>query len=373
MRCSSFAAGPNTSSPLASWYRGSSTHVEVDLALPSLVSHGTATSQRGLLLATTAITAGPAPSSTVTVLHLKLNTSSWSGSASLRCALTVGDHPPLTFPQAIFRFSDLVPCIGGGSSKSTSNLNGKVFDRSMASALSALRIPASEDRLSQTPRSMLLHERILVTSGATVLRLRPPHLLAGCCPSWPERPSETKIRSAYLSAMYAQTTMAGNIIKVNRPSVEVTSCGVHMSSTNNTQKYAKRANTLVTAKTAGCSIIRVCPGSSAQMQTAEMTKRLNAALPTIVDVPSLPISKPPKTTSITESKISGAEEPRAISVRFATVGFHTFTLSSMKVWLPPSSSGTRLTLSELVISSIAAMNALHTSPTPWKSHIRPRK
>jgi hypothetical protein len=31
------------------------------------------------------------------------------------------------------------------------------------------------------------------------------------------------------------------------------------------------------------------------------------------------------TVSMTESKISGADEPRAIRVRFATVGFHRET------------------------------------------------
>jgi len=81
----------------------------------------------------------------------------------------------------------------------------------------------------------------------------------------------------------------------------------------------------------------IWPWGSAATQTAEMTNRLNAALLTIVAAPSLPILKPPKTTSMTESRISGADEPSAMSVRLATVPFHTCTLDLMKVFLPSSS------------------------------------
>ena len=58
-----------------------------------------------------------------------------------------------------------------------------------------------------------------------------------------------------------------------------------------------------------------------------MTKKLNDADPTIVDGPSSPGLDPSVyTVSMTLRRISGALEPRAMRVRLATVGFHTFTL-----------------------------------------------
>ena len=57
-----------------------------------------------------------------------------------------------------------------------------------------------------------------------------------------------------------------------------------------------------------------------------MTKKLKAADPTMVPGPRLPASKCSPKISMTESIISGAEDPRTIRLRLATVLFHTFTL-----------------------------------------------
>ena len=58
-----------------------------------------------------------------------------------------------------------------------------------------------------------------------------------------------------------------------------------------------------------------------------MIRKLKAADPTIVEGPNSPGFEPRVcTVSITFRRISGALEPRAIRVRFATVGFHTATL-----------------------------------------------
>ena len=72
-------------------------------------------------------------------------------------------------------------------------------------------------------------------------------------------------------------------------------------------------------------ILLVSPAGMAMMQTAQMASRLKAADPTIVPGPSSPLSKLLPMISMQESRISGAELPRAISVRLATVPFQTGT------------------------------------------------
>ena len=61
-----------------------------------------------------------------------------------------------------------------------------------------------------------------------------------------------------------------------------------------------------------------------------LPRRLKAADPTIVAGPKTPGVSFSKvvTVSIIESRISGADDPRAIKVRLAMVGFQTLTLTT---------------------------------------------
>jgi len=89
--------------------------------------------------------------------------------------------------------------------------------------------------------------------------------------------------------------------------------------------------------------------STAKMESPEMQSKLKAAEPTIVEGPSCPGSLPKvETVSITESRISGAEEPRAMSVRLAIVGFHTFT--DMLTGRPLSSCPVTVLVAEVICS-----------------------
>ena len=98
------------------------------------------------------------------------------------------------------------------------------------------------------------------------------------------------------------------------------------------------------------------------IDTPEITIRLKAADPTIVDGPNSPGSFPKfDTVSITESKISGAEEPKAINVKLAMVGFQidTFIVCSI-----PSKSVYFTVFVWDVITSIASINTSETRAIP---------
>merc|ERR1719353_512241 len=101
---------------------------------------------------------------------------------------------------------------------------------------------------------------------------------------------------------------------------------------------------------------RTSPSGMQYTQTAEMTKRLNAALPTTVAAPSSPENMSPPSSSIMESRISGADEPRAMSVRLATVSFQNFSRILRSFCMT--------TLSLLVMISIAAINTSEMMAIP---------
>jgi len=125
------------------------------------------------------------------------------------------------------------------------------------------------------------------------------------------------------------------------------------------QMYAKIENAAVTRNTGYSFTTRSSPGGITTMQMLMMTNRLKAAEPTIVEGPSLPACIFRLRMSMMERKISGAEEPSAISERLATVSFHT-----LGVLARPSP---RLTLQRLaVISSMEDMKRSEIIDTPRK-------
>ena len=121
-------------------------------------------------------------------------------------------------------------------------------------------------------------------------------------------------------------------------------------------------------KTPNCLMVRVSPAGRQTTQTAVMTIRLKAADPTIVDGPSAPLLKPSFIVSITERRISGADEPKAIRVRLATVEFQTRTWKVRSSPVPLSFF--LIDFSFDVSTSIDVMKTSAPSATPRKIHRR---
>jgi len=77
---------------------------------------------------------------------------------------------------------------------------------------------------------------------------------------------------------------------------------------------------------------RVSLGGIPTTQTAVIQKRLKAADPTMVPGPRSPALNPLPTISMQERRISGALDPRAMSVRLATVPFQIYSIQSNITW-----------------------------------------
>mmetsp|Transcript_12498 Transcript_12498/g.41176 ORF Transcript_12498/g.41176 Transcript_12498/m.41176 type:complete len:354 (+) Transcript_12498:1486-2547(+) len=177
------------------------------------------------------------------------------------------------------------------------------------------------------------------------------------------------------SAAYARMTSSGNITAVMIASSSDTMSGVHTMYTTYIQIYATTEKKAVVRKTGSSEMQRFSPAGTDTMHTAVMTSRLYEAEPTIVDAPSSPgscSSHVPRdvTVSPTARRISGADEPSAISVKFATVAFQNSTFTS--TFSPVFGSTFFIVVSLLVITSIEDMNTSEMCATPRKRYARKR-
>ncbi len=128
----------------------------------------------------------------------------------------------------------------------------------------------------------------------------------------------------------------------------------------------------MTANTPISNIFFGVPSLTAMIDTAEITNKLKAAEPTMVEGPSSPGLTPNVyKVSITDSRISGADDPNAINVKLAIVGFQNRTLNSLS--LPVSGSVYLMIEVFAVISSMAPMKMSETMEMPRKRYIRARK
>mmetsp|Transcript_102799 Transcript_102799/g.209504 ORF Transcript_102799/g.209504 Transcript_102799/m.209504 type:complete len:306 (+) Transcript_102799:830-1747(+) len=164
------------------------------------------------------------------------------------------------------------------------------------------------------------------------------------------------------SARYAEKTRMGKRPRVTPPSQISITSGDLTWTINTSQRYATMEKTAVTTKTPNSLIFRLSPSGIATMHAAMITWRLKAAEPTIVEGPRSPLWNPFLPVSTTDKRISGAEEPRAMRVRFATVWFHTDLVTKRLVPF------TFTRFFPLVICSMLFMKRSATMLTPKKQY-----
>lgn len=128
---------------------------------------------------------------------------------------------------------------------------------------------------------------------------------------------------------------------------------------NASHKYAKTENTTVMRNAENSLILRTSVEGIAMIHAAIITNKLKAAEPTIVDDPRSPASISSLKSSITDKQISGAEEPKAMSDKVATVSFQIFTV----IRRPDLTCTLRF---QLVMASIEAMNLSDIMAIPKK-------
>jgi hypothetical protein len=170
-----------------------------------------------------------------------------------------------------------------------------------------------------------------------------------------------------LSAIKDKITRSGKKRNVRTPSQTSTTFSELTIKMNMSHKYAKMEKDAVMLYTCKPSILRCSPLGMQLTQTAEMQSKLKAALPTIVEGPNSPLKNSLPSSSITLSKISGALEPSAISVKLETVSFQTGTVKYRPVFKH------LLCMVLEVMRSMAPMNTSDTIATPMKHHKSPRK
>ena len=121
----------------------------------------------------------------------------------------------------------------------------------------------------------------------------------------------------------------------------------------------------VTANTSVSKIFFVMSELTAKMDTPDITSKLKAAEPTMDMGPrELGTASKSRATPLVASMISGADEPRAISVKFATVGFQNSFSTMIKC---PYESGMTTTSLLDVMTSIDSMKISATIAIPRKN------
>ena len=158
-------------------------------------------------------------------------------------------------------------------------------------------------------------------------------------------------------------------MNVNQASVTVTLSGVSTTKIISSQTQAKTEKIAVVKNTPKSAIF--FGASTAMIETALITSKLKAADPTIVNGPSAEAGalRSP-TVQNTLSKISGADEPKAIKVRFAIVAFQTgVSMKNLFLFLSTTSTYTVFE----VITSIASMKMSAIILIPRNNHIKNKR